>query len=323
MNLTNTKHKVLKRVILPGLDLLSLKSLNNLLTPSSVLIPLFFSSVLAQISDDLKSVLEFKEIQNLISVKLYSKVLLTSLTVFSLTLFQSIAKTLGYELESLSVLNVSERLDFLDNIHKKLLNGNYKPKLYSNTSFLQDPVLLSSHRIALSLQSRSLMTSVPIFSPHSLVVGLSVKEISLFFLLVSAKFFWKTLDLDEDEFDYLLRKDTFLLLFKLNLNNIFLKLSTNEDYLKILIYLEIFSLVQFPLKLSFFEDQVLLKSSNNLTLLERELGFLHRPIPNGSVDFLVAENEYNIDNLLRVAIDQRKLSKLRVKRMLTRLGKGF
>lgn len=317
----NFSKKNLKKILIPGLELSDLKAVNKLLTPSNFLIPMFFISTLAQISDNLKSILSFNEIQKLISVKVYSKVIFSGLTVVSMTVLQSISKTLGYELESLSVLSIKERLFFLDNLRNKLVNGNYKPKLYSSETFLRDPILLSNHRMALSIQSRSVMISVPIFSPQSIIVGIPIRDISLSFILSSSRSIWISIGLEDEEFDYLLRKEVFLLLNKMNLNLIFSKLITNEDYFKILVFLELFVIIQFNSKLSFFEDQILLKGEANLVLLEKELGFIERPIPNFPLGSFVLESN-EVDSILSIAIEQRKLSAFKIARMLKRLGKS-
>lgn len=93
-----------KRVILPGVDWKSLKTVGSFLTPIFFLLPLFFVLLIAQVVDDLKLIFTSVEIQVLPSVKFYSKIIYFGFSSVSFSTFQSISQTLGSDLESLFVV---------------------------------------------------------------------------------------------------------------------------------------------------------------------------------------------------------------------------
>lgn len=270
--------RLVKKVVLPGLDFRDLKPLAHLLFPSNLLIPIFFLSAIAQISDNMNSFISVREIQQLFSIRLYSKLLISSLNSNYLTGLYSICKTLSFEVQTLSVLNVKERNLFICSLVNAILYTKGQARIYLKDSLLQDPKLLIKHRRALSIQARSIMSSVPLFSPHSISFGVSVRDISIYDLIDSGRDMWLSLGLQSDDFDFSLRKQALLLYKNLSLENIFsCPISIVECY-KILIYSEIRSLVSFHNCLDLCEDRVLLRGSDNLTVLEQNLGFLSRSV---------------------------------------------
>ena len=267
-----------KKVILPGLEIKELKLLNKFIFPSNIVVPMFFISLIAQISDSMKDFVNVKDIQQIFSVKLYSKVLYSSLNTNYLTALQSIAKTLSFEFSILSVLSVRERILFINNLVNRVLFTKGQARVYLKDTILRDPKILLNHRRGLSLQTRSIMSSVPLFSPYSICLGISVRDISIVTIIDSARELWISLGLENDEFDFALYKQAYLLYFSLSLHTFFSKPISLEDCIRILIYVEINNLVLFEKSLIFVEDNILLRGNNNLTVLEQFLGFLQRPI---------------------------------------------
>ena len=263
---------------MPGLDFKDLRNLNKFIFPSNILVPVFFVSVLAQISDNLKDLISIKDIQQIFSVKLYSKILFCSLNSNYLTILQSISKTLAFEIPTLSLLNVKERNLFVNSLVSKLLSTKGQARVYLNEVILRDPKILIKHRRGLSLQARSIMTSVPLFSPYSISSGIPIRDISIFNIIDSSRELWLSLGLENDEFDFALYKQGNFIYNSLVLKGIFIKPSSLEDCVKILIYSEIRNMVFFEKSLVLLEDKILLRGNNNLTLLEQNIGFLSRPI---------------------------------------------
>jgi hypothetical protein len=54
-----------KKVVFPGINMKDLKSVASLLSPKELIVPLLLISILAQISDNLKGLLNYKDIQKL------------------------------------------------------------------------------------------------------------------------------------------------------------------------------------------------------------------------------------------------------------------
>nr|YP_010700395.1 putative group II intron reverse transcriptase/maturase mat5 [Phacus arnoldii]WCH63577.1 putative group II intron reverse transcriptase/maturase mat5 [Phacus arnoldii] len=311
-----------KKILLPGLDLKDIKPLTQLLRPSYLLIPMFFVSNIAQVMDNLKGILTPKEVQQIFSVKVYSKVLSCGLSSINISVIQSIAKTLGPELETISILNVKERIFFLTKIQKKLVSLKGIARICPKNNLLNDPLVLLRHRRGLAVQCRSIMISTPIFSPHSIVLGVSIKEINIGLILESCKLLWTLLGLETEEFDFILYKEANCIFKKLFLDKIFNPPVNKEDCLKILIYAELIQNIEFSSHLKFLEDEIVLKGENNLTLLEKELGFIERPIPSLPLDFHISSN-LPTDTILRAAIEQRKSQKFNIESIFKRAEKSF
>lgn len=297
---------LLKRIIIPGLAISEFKPVSKLCFPSYFLIPMFFCCLVAQISDNLKGVLSIREIQQLFSVKIYSKVICLSKSSMCLTYLQSIVKTLGYELEILSVLSISQRVDFLNSLLKALLEYKGGCKISKHSYLLSNPFNLMQHRKALGLQSRSLLVSVALFSSHSIVIGLNIKDISLKTILDCCKDLWLNLSLEEEEFDYLLRKEA---MRKFNEDNItlpfFSKLEGQLDYFRVLLYFELKSFLNFTDIINFSADEVVLRNNSNLTNLELELGFVKRDLPQFTKEVFVLPFDCK-DDIVKTAYNQRK-----------------
>lgn len=304
-----------RKVLLPGVNPKDLKPISSLLHPSNLIIPLLLVSLLGQISENLKDVLSPKEIQRLPSVKLYSKLLYSGFNSTSLSAVVSLSKTLGPELESLSVLSVFERISFLRTLQKEIIFSKVPAKIYASPQKLYNPNDLMKHRKGLAIQCRSSMVAGALFSTHTITLGIPVSQINLHYIIDSSKTFWLTLGLGSEDFDFLLRKQAFNSLKKFsNLNFV---IQTDIDCLKMLVISEILNFMKFDSFLEFDEDMLVINMDNNLVPLEAELGFINRTFPQISKDVFVKTDDLN-DDLLRAALDQRKLYKLHMDNILKR-----
>nr|YP_010700324.1 putative group II intron reverse transcriptase/maturase mat5 [Flexiglena variabilis]WCH63521.1 putative group II intron reverse transcriptase/maturase mat5 [Flexiglena variabilis] len=300
-----------KKVLLPGISTKDLKPLASLVTPRLLLVPMFLICNLAQISENLRGVLSSKEVQRLPSVKFYSKIISSGFSCLSISLLQSVAKTLGSEFEILSILNPYERINFLKDSYLKLLNNKTIGCSASLGYNFSDPILLSKYRNGLALQTRSIMISTAVFSFHSVVIGLSVKEITLDVIIESSRLFWSLLGLDVEEFDFLLHKEALSCSKNFNYYTGFeASLSLRNSFL-ILIYDEFSKFLNFAEKITFLDDQIILQGENNLTALENSIGFIERIVPNLPSEIFVSSNDLK-DEILRSSFDQHRSYKLKI-----------
>lgn len=146
-----------RKILIPGINIKELKPLYNLVSPKDLVISMIVPALVAQISQDLQGILPSREIQQLDSVKFYSKVILNGSSIISFTTLQAIAKTLGPELETLSLLNPQERLNYIRSLQLSLIKEKGPCKIFSKNQFISDPSALLSHRKGLSLQFRSIL----------------------------------------------------------------------------------------------------------------------------------------------------------------------
>lgn len=309
-----------KRIILPGIKSRDIKPLASLLSPQNIVVPMTILCMISQISGNLKGSLFPKEIQQISSIKLYSKILTLGSNTLALSSVYSLSKTLGLELEILSLLNVNERLKFLRELQKRLIQQKGPGIISNNNERLSDPVLLSKHRKGIAMQCRSVLIGTSLFSPHETTVGIAIENISLKDIIDSSKIFWLLLGLNEEEFDFLLRKESLNCLKKLSKDNLNFEVQSISDCLKILVFYEIRNLLNFKDKIQFDYDQVILRGDANLTLLEKELGFINRSL----IEFpgKVTELKYfNLeDNIIRAAIDQRKNEIIKLENIYRKVG---
>jgi hypothetical protein len=302
----------IKKVLLPGIQVKDLKPISNLLSPKFLVVPLVFVSLISQIADNLKNLLSPREVQQIFSVRFYTKVLSSGCSSMNLSTIYAISKTLGPELETLSVLSVSERSQFLKDLQKRVILDKSVGKIISKPQLLYDPSLLMKHRNGLSLQTRSIMIASSIFSPNSVAMGMAISNINLQTILNSAKMFWLSLNLEDEEFDFLLRKEASSYLRKCSDNEKPFEEPTNSiESLKVLVFSECKSIFKFEDILSFSEDQVIIQGDNNLTPLERELGFMERYIMHLPDDIFIPDSQLG-DVLLRASLDQRRQHKIQV-----------
>lgn len=306
-----------KRVLFPNMVSKEIKPLAFLLSPSDLIVSLCLIVLLAQVSDSLKGFLSSKDVQKLSSVKLYSKLLCVGKSSISVSFVYAIAKTLGRDLDTLSVLSLSERISFLRSVHLNLIhhrleNNNYS---YNNNSVFSDPFELLVYRRDLALQCRSVFCATPVFLPHSLVIGVPIKNVDLSLILESCKFLWESWGLDGSEFDFRLRKDA-MKLFMNNKNFIPFSEPLNIfDCCKVILFSEFPRHLASSGKVLLEKDSIFLSNNENLTLLEKELGFFYRKFPNVSSDLLLNDDNNDnlnlVDDVLRLAIQQKKSSDFR------------
>ena len=312
-----------KKVILPFIKVKDLKSVSSLLSPRNIIVPMLLSSILAQIAEDLKNIVPSKELQQVLSIKFYLKTISLGYSTIDLSIVNAISKTLGPELEVLSILNVRERIKYLQKLkeniskEKKPSKINIKPQMISNST------QLLSHRKGLAFQFRAMLSAISIFSPHAIVFGVPVNSITLDLILNSSKCFWKLLGQSEEEFDFLLQKESISLLNKFPLNSFFNEPKSDTDLVKILFYFELKSLTDFQGKLIFFNDFIILKDETNLTLLEKELSFLERKLPQFPSDNFNIVNSHLKDVIIRAALDQRRLQNLKLENIFKRSEKKY
>lgn len=301
-----------KKVLIPGIQVKDLKPMSSLISPRFLIVPLVFISLISQISDNLKNVLSPREVQQIFSVRFYTKILASGCSSINLSVIYAISKTLGPELETLSVLSVSERLQFLKDLQKKIILDKSVGKVISKPQLLYSPIELMKHRIGLSLQTRSIMIASSIFTPSSVVMGMAVSNINLQNILNSAKIFWSLLSLEDEEFDFLLRKEASSC-FKNFSNDLeyFKEPSNNIESLRILVFSECKSIFNISNALSFSEDQVIIQGENNLTSLEMELGFIERSVIELPDDVFIQDSQLG-DVILRASLDQRRRHKIEV-----------
>jgi hypothetical protein len=302
-----------RKILLPGILSKDIKPIASLLKPSNLVIPILLVSLLAQFSDNLKGVLVAKDIQNLYSVKIYKKAIFSGFNCVSLSVLYSISKTLGSELESLSVLDVSERIEFLKTLQLRLIFDKGPAKIDFRNQVLFNPLEIIKHRKGLAVQTRSVMIANSIFSPNSIVFGFPVSSINLNLVLESSKTIWTSLGLLPEDFDFLLRKDAIKCFNDLVKGQEELLVTFpygNVEALKVLFYYEMKGLIGFKQIINCTMDNIILKTSDNLVSLEKELGFIKRDFPNLPADMFVSDKELD-DTLLRVALDQRRRYKMR------------
>jgi hypothetical protein len=224
----------------------------------------------------------------------------------------AISRTLGPELEALSILNPDERIVFLRSLQKNILNDKISGRISSGSRIYSDPFELYSYRRALSFQCRSIMSVTPILLPHSIVTGVSVSAISINLIVESCKLLWVFLGLDPEEFHFRLRKDSFISFDNFeNFFSVFKEPKDDFDSCRILFFSEIKNNLLFDDFLVFKDDCIVIRTKDNLTLLEKELGFIKRDMPDFPKRVFVSDDCLKHD-LIRVAIDQRKLYKTRL-----------
>ena len=269
---------------------------------------MYFICLLSQLSQNLKGVLSPNEIQKLQSIRLYSKVISTGSSAIELSVTSALSKTLGPELESLSNLNLYERFNYLRSLKAKVMAEKFVGSLSSKSKILFDPFEMNKYRKSLSLQTRSIMVATSLFLPHTFVVGIPISLVNINFILESCKFLWDFWGLDVSEFEFSLQKEAAVYSNNSNLIDPSMNIL---DAVKILVFSELKGVVFFSKELDFTDDLIALKSENNLTLLESDLGFIKRNFPKLPAEFFISD--FNLkDDLLRQSLDQRKLDCFRV-----------
>lgn len=298
-----------KKVLLPGILNKDLKPVSSLLNPVDIIIPMFFVAIIAQITDNLKHILEIKDIQNLSSIKAYRKLIFSGFNSVSLSVIYALSRTLGPDLETLSVLNVHERICFLKDLQLKIISDKSFGKIDFRKRNLNNPSQLMKHRKGLSIQTRSVMVATSLFSPNSIIIGTPISCVDLNLILHSSKLIWLSLGLLDEDFEFFIKKDAIAKSKILKDDLEFFSCSNNINSLKTILYFELKSFFRFDRYLDFSLDNIVLQGEENLVLLERELGFIIRPFPNVPDEVFLTEDKLD-DILLRSALEQRREYKL-------------
>lgn len=307
-----------KRFLLPIIKTKDLKPISTILSPCNFIIPMIILAIIGQIADDLKTTLNPKDVQQVSSIKFYLKLLSTGKSTVGLSVIYAISKTLGPELETLSILSTKERINFLRLLKKKIILEKGPACMISKPNIISDSFELMKHRKGLALQFRSLLIATPIFSTHSLVLGLTIPQVTIDCIVTSCRFYWRLLGLIDEEFDFLLKKEAFKYYKKYFLQSLFKIPENLIETIKILLYAEIKDLTSFNNHLIFIDDLIVLKGKNNLTTIENELKFIERKIPNLPKPIFISDSSLN-DLLIRTAMEQRKSQTLKIDNIFKRV----
>nr|YP_010700503.1 putative group II intron reverse transcriptase/maturase mat5 [Strombomonas costata]WCH63641.1 putative group II intron reverse transcriptase/maturase mat5 [Strombomonas costata] len=294
-----------KRVLLPFIKTKDLRPVSNLLSPSNLLVPMSLIVILGQITENLKGILIPKDIQQIPSVKLYTKVLNIGYNSVALSAINSISKTLGPELETLSVLNVQQRLNYLKDLQNRIILDRGPGRISTKSSIFYDSFELAKHRRGLSMQCRSVLVASPIYATNTLVIGLPINQVDIKTIVDSCKLIWGFLGLDYDEFDFLARKHA-LSCYKNIYGNEVLGIPDDiYNALKIIVLSELRHATGFDGKFLIHDDSIVLNCDSNLTLVENEFLFIRRTLPELPKDVFISDYELK-DGILRAAIEQRR-----------------
>lgn len=296
------------RVILPFFVSKDIKPVSFLLSPKDLVVCLSIICIMAQISDNLKGILSFRDIQKMPSVKIYSKILSTGISSLSLSSVFAISKTLGPELESLSLLSLSERIIFLRSLYTSVIYQKVPSRLSNSSRIFVDPFELLMYRKGLALQCRSVFSATSIFLPHSLVIGIPIKNVGIELIVESARYLWTSWGLEDSEFDFFLLKDAWNYFLNYPKSNCLAKPNDIYESCKILVFSEFCKIFDVDTEVFFDKDPFVFKSidnGQNLTTLEKEFGFFHRTFPIVTPEVFISDSLLK-DDILRLALDQRK-----------------
>jgi hypothetical protein len=165
-----------QRVLLPFIRVKELRPVSSLLSPSNLLVPMMIVIILGQITESLKGILTSKEIQQIHSVKLYTKVINLGYNSVALSVINSIAKSLGPELETLSVLSVQQRVEYLKELQSRIILDKGPGRITNKSCIFYDSYELAKHRRGLAMQCRSILVASSLFSTNSLVLGMPINR---------------------------------------------------------------------------------------------------------------------------------------------------
>lgn len=281
-----------KKVLLVGLTAKSLKGVAALVEPQHLVIPMIITSIIAQIANNKKETSP-KDIQQMESIRTYSRALSNGDSRIT-SANHALANTLLPEITILQTLSPEERKSHLLKVREGIATTKGPAKVDTTTLFKKDTDKLAAHRRGLALQCRSKMQAMPIYNKTQLTIGLSIKDIDLETIIESAKELWSNIGRDPDEFDCILMdaapdakiiSDAVTYLMKKNLEPF---LETNDEG-----------------KLVHGSDIIVLKGDDNLTPIERKLGFLSREVPN-LLEVTEIPSDITMDPMLEAAIDQQK-----------------
>ena len=294
-----------RKLLFPSLVSKDIKPVAFLLSSRDLIVCLSLIVLLAQVSESLKVFLSTKEIQKLPSVKMYSKLLSVGKSSLSLSYVFAISKTLGPDLDTLSLLLPFERLKFLRSLHLSLMHERVDYNCLQASRIFTDPFELMSYRKSLALQCRGIFSATPLFLPHSIVQGISVLNVDISLILDSCKALWHSWGLEESEFEFSLIKESMKIYLTKNMSFFFSQPVNIVEAFKIILFSEFHVNMVSNCKVCHQNDFVFFPNSRNLTSLEEELGFFVRSFPKMPKDLLI--NDFDLhDDIIKLAVQQRK-----------------
>jgi hypothetical protein len=307
--MSNSSKAKLAKQLLPGISAKSLKPVATLVEPQELVVPMVITGAMAQVADNLKGSVTSKEIQQLDSVKTYSKCLGTGASRL-LSATHAMANTLGPEAAKLATLSPEGRMEHLADVKHTINTVPGPAKVKTSALVFQNEDELSAHRRGLALQCRSNMQSTPIYNKTQMTLGLSIRELTLDKSIESAKQLWINIGRDPNDFDSQLLAqvpgaetvpEAVISIVKSNLAII---MTENQDG-----------------KLIHGGDNQVLKGEDNLTPIERNLGCIERlqPILPEAVE---VTSDVTQDPLLQAALSQQKQVITAVTTSLQKAGKA-
>lgn len=294
--------------LLPGIQAKLLKPVAALVQPQNLVVPMVITGIIAQVSDNLRDVKTPKEIQQLDSVKTYSKCLGIG-DSRQLSAIHALASTLGPEASTLVSLSPEERKVHLEEVCNIINTVPGPAKVKASALVIQNEDELASHRRGLALQSRSNMQATPIYNRTDITMGISIKDLVLEFSIESAKQLWVTIGRDADKFDSLLlaqvtdAKTVTEAVIRIVKRNLVAIIKEYDDG-----------------SFTFGGDVAVLKGEDNLTPIERELGYMKRLQPSIPEQIEITSS-VQVDPILQAALDQQKQVATAVTTSLQKVGK--
>lgn len=294
-----------RKLLFPFLVSKDIKPVAFLLSSRDLIVCLSLILLLAQVSESLKVFFSSKEIQKLPSVKLYSKLLSVGRSSLSLSYVSAISKTLGADLDTLSLLLPFERIRFLRSLHFNLMYDRVEYKSSHSSRIFVDPFELSSYRRSLALQCRGIFSATPVFLPHSLVQGSSVLTVDLSLILDSCKSLWYSWGFDECDFEFSLMKEAMKIYLNNDLSSFFSRPFDILEACKIIVFSEFHNNMVSMGKVYHENDLVIFPGCKNLTCLEEEFGFFVRTFPKMRKPLVMNDVDLQ-DDVIKLAVQQRK-----------------
>lgn len=294
--------------LLPGIQAKVLKPVATLVSPQQIVVPIVLTGIIAQVNDNLKDVHTPKDVQQLESVRNYSKCLGIG-DSRQLSATHALANTLGPEAQKLASLPPDERENYLRELCHTINTIAGPAKVKASSLVLQNENELAAHRRGLALQCRSNMQATPIYNKTQMTIGIAIKELDLEIAIDSAKQLWTNLGREAEEFDSLLVEqvadaptvtEAVISIVKRNLVTI---LKEDEDG----------SIIHGG-------DVYVLKGEDNLTPIERNLGFIQRLTPKVP-EAIEITPDVKVDPILQAALDQQKSVATAVTTTLQKAGK--
>lgn len=311
MNTQNKKGKAPKtvKILLPGIMAKALKNVGIVIQPHMLVTPMVITGVMAQIADNLKGACTPKEVQQLESMKTYSKALGVG-DSRQLCATHAVANTLGPELSTLATLTPEGRVQHLEALVETTCNEKGPAKVKTSALVSKDQAELATHRRGLALQSRSFMQSIPIFNKTQMTIGVAIKDLNLATIIESARQLWLNIGGDADAFEPKLIESSGG------------AQTVTEAVIRIVQEnLQMLGVVNTDDILVHSGDILVLKGEDNITPIERDLGFIRRSEPS-ILDPVEVPQDVQVDPILKAAMEQNNQLVTAVTNSLQKSGKA-